>query len=418
MATQLDVTRQRSFDFAVIGAGVIGASTARELARRGASVVVLDRASGVGGGCSYANAGILAPDHVSPLATPALLREAPLQMVRRPPAVRVRPASGLAPWLGELAASATPTRARVAQARLRQLANESTHLHRELGAHSLNPTLRKTGAIDVYLRRPRGRVAGLLSPTEVRDLEPGLAPVAGGLHHTEEWVVESRSYVRAMLDDAMAHGAEVLFGAQVQHQLLSGGRVAALDTTLGRIRVGHVVLASGVDSGVLADQVGVRLPLRGGRGYVVDVAAPDGALAQPVRLKEHRVVITPLPDRVRVAGSIEFGDEARFADLRRADALFEVATRAVPGLRGAPVLDRWAGERPCTPDGVPVIGPTHAVPNLSVATGHGMWGLILAPVTARLIAGQAIDHRDDPGLAWLSPDRFARRGAVLRRSIA
>ncbi|WP_353951614.1 FAD-dependent oxidoreductase [Knoellia sp. S7-12] len=418
MTTQLDGTRQRSFDFAVIGAGVVGASIARELARRGASVVVLDRASGVGGGCSYANAGILAPDHVSPLATPALLREAPIQMMRRPPAVRVRPTRGLAPWLGKLAASATPNRARVAQARLRQLANESTHLHRELGAQGLNPSLRKTGALDVYLRPPRGPVAGLLSPTELHELEPGLAPVAGGLHRTEEWVVESRSYVRAMLDDAVAHRAEVFFGTTVQQQVLSGERVAAVDTTAGRIRVGHVVLASGVEAGILADQVGLRLPLRGGRGYVVDVAAPDGTLGKPVRLKEHRVVVTPLEDRIRVAGSIEFGDEARTADLRRADALLEVAARAVPGLRGAPVLDRWAGERPCTPDGVPVIGATHTVQNLSVATGHGMWGLILAPVTARLIAGQAIDHRVDPDLDWLSPDRFARRRTVLSRRIA
>lgn len=418
METTIDQARQLSFDFAVIGAGVVGASIARELARRGASVVVLDRAPGVGGGCSYANAGILAPDHVSPLATPSLLREAPVQMIRRPPAVRVGPARGLTPWLGRLAASGTPARARLAQDRLRQLAHESTRLHCELAAAGLNPTLRKTGAIDVHLRRLRGPVAGMLSAAEVGALEPGLATVAGGLHHAEEWVVESRSYVRAMLDDAVAHRAHVLFDTTVQRLMLRGGLVTSLDTTAGTIQVGNTVLASGLDSGALATQVGLHLPLRGGRGYVVDVAAPAGTLRQPVRLKEHRVVITPLEDRVRVAGSIEFGDEARSADLRRADALLEVAARAVPALRERPVLDRWAGERPCTPDGVPVIGGTNTVPNLSVATGHGMWGLILAPVTARLIADQAMDHRADRDLAWLSPDRFATRGALLRRAIA
>lgn len=407
----------------MVGAGVIGASIGRELARRGARVVVLDRASGVGGGCSYANAGILAPDHVSPLATPALLREAPVQMVRRPPAVRVRPARGLTPWLGRLAASATPSRARLAQDRLRQLANESTLLHCELAESGHNPTLRKTGAVDVWMRRPRGTVEGMLSTVELAALEPGVAAVAGGVHHSEEWTVESRSYVRAMLADAVTHGGEVVFDATVHRLVLRDGGVVALDTSAGPVEVDHVVLASGVESGALAEQVGLRLPLRGGRGYVVDVAAPARTLGQPVRLKEHRVVITPLGDRVRVAGSIEFGDETRSADLRRADALLEVATRAVPGLRGRPVLDRWAGERPCTPDGVPVIGGTEVVRNLSVATGHGMWGLILAPVTARLVADHLIADRpatdhggDDP--AWLSPDRFAPRGTAIRRTVA
>lgn len=395
------------FNYAVIGAGVVGASIARDLARSGARVVVLDQAPGIGGGCSYANAAILAPDHVTPLATPALLREAPQQMVRRPPAVRVRPARGLVRWLGGLTASAAPARARVAQERLRALAHESTRLHRDLAARGLSPTLRKTGALDVYLRLPRRAPGGLLDAEQLRLLEPGLAGVAGGTHHREEWTLESRSYVSATLDDATSHGADLRFSTGVRGLTVQRQGVE-LVTPAGTITADHVVLAAGIGSATLAAQVGLDLPLRGGRGYVIDVGVVDGATVprHPVRIKEHRVVVTPLADRIRVCGSIEFGDEARPADPARADALLQVATKVLPGLAGLPVIDRWAGERPCTSDGVPIIGTSRLVPRVSVATGHGMWGLILAPVTARLLAQSLVDGVDIQSQAWLSPDRF------------
>jgi D-amino-acid dehydrogenase len=397
----------------VIGAGVVGAGIARELAARGARVTVVDSAPGVGGGCSYANAAVLAPEHVGPLATPALLREAPVQMLRRPPAVRVHPSRTLVPWLGRLTASAAPHRVTRVQAGLRELAAQSTRLHCELAEQGLNPTLSKRGAVDVYLRAPRHPAAGFLTAGELRELEPRLGhSVAGGFHHTEEWVTESRSYVRAMLRDAREHGADVRYSTHVQRLVHAGRRIVGVTTNRGSIRPDHVVLASGLHAGDLAGQVGLLLPLRGGRGYVIDVAAPHEPVSMPIRLKEHRVVITPLEDRVRVCGSIEFGEEGRPADLRRADALLEVAVKAVPALRGRPVLDRWAGDRPCSADGVPAIGSSSAQRNLSVAVGHGMWGLVLAPVTAQLVAAQVLGGPPEQGpepYGWLHPDRFTPR---------
>ncbi len=398
-------------DVLVIGAGAVGAAAARGFAVAGATVTVVDRAPGIGGGCSYANAGILAPDHVTPLATPALLLEAPVQMLRRPPAVRVRPARGLGTWLARLTASSTPARARSLTARLQDLARASTRLHVELAERGLNPTLRKSGAIDVHLRATTAsRATGALSPDRLRDLEPGLADVAAGFHRTEEWTVESRSFVRSMLHDAGRHGADVRYSTTVEgFDRYADGRITSVRTDRGRIRADHVVLAGGLDAAGLARQVGLTLPLRGGRGYVIDLAGGADVLRTPVRLKEHRVVVTPLPDRIRVCGSIEFGRETRRPDLDRADALLRVATRAVPGLGSLPVVDRWSGERPCTRDGVPAIGTTAAAPNLSIAAGHGMWGLVLAPVTAELLTRRAPTGSADPALDWLDPDRFTAR---------
>ncbi|WP_166375944.1 NAD(P)/FAD-dependent oxidoreductase [Aeromicrobium phragmitis] len=413
MNAQTTRPRPARFDTVVIGGGVVGASIAQHLSRRGVSVAVLDQASGVGGGCSYANAAIVAPHHVVPLATPALLREAPRQMVRRPPAVRVQADPSLVPWLGALSASASPRRSRVATERLQRLAVESTELHRELAAQGLNPTLRKTGAVDVYLRKPRREPSGFVPFVDLLRLEPTLATGAGGTHDGEEWTLESRSFVTAMLEDAARHGADVRYGTTVERLLMEHGRIVGVATPSRTIRADHVVLAAGLGAAPLAGRVGVSLPLRGGRGYVVDLAIDSGGPRLPVRIKDYRVVVTPLADRVRVAGAIEFGDESRPMDEQRAEALRRVAGSVLPALSDALVIDRWAGERPCTPDGVPVIGASKAVENLLVATGHGMWGMILAPVTGRLIA-DAVLGMPEPA-PWLAPDRFAHG---MRRALA
>ena len=403
----------RRVDFVVVGAGVVGASVARELALRGVSVLVLDRSPRLGGGCSYANAAIVAPHHVTPLATPTLLREAPIQMLRRPPAVRVTPEVSLIPWMGRLLSSTRG--AKLASARLSELAKVSTELHLQLAADGLTD-LRKSGAVDVYLRSSPKPSHKALTLDRLQELEPSIEGVVGATYDSEEWIVESRGYIAAMLDDAAHHGAEISLGVNVERVLVDGGHVEGLVTSDGMIRADHVVLAGGLDTAALAGQVGLRLPLRGGRGYVVDVEKPKfGGPSRPVRIKEHRIVVTPLSDRVRICGSIEFGKESRLAKDSRGELLRQVALTVLPALRDQPVIDRWAGERPCTSDGVPIVGTSGLVSNLSVAAGHGMWGMILAPVTARLVALAAVEGKPKPHMEWLGPERFSSRQRMLAR---
>ena len=149
---------------------------------------------------------------------------------------------------------------------------------------------------------------------------------------------------------------------------------------------------------------------------MVDVEKPKfGGPSRPVRIKEHRIVVTPLSDRVRICGSIEFGKESRLAKDSRGELLRQVALTVLPALRDQPFIDRWAGERPCTSDGVPIVGTSGLVGNLSVAAGHGMWGMILAPVTARLVALAAVEGKPKPHMEWLGPDRFSSRQRMLAR---
>lgn len=387
----------------VVGAGVVGATTAYELARRGASVTLLDKAPDLGGGCSYANAGVLAPDHVGPLATRSLLAEGAKQMFMSPPAVRVNPSAGLLPWLGRLVGSTGGRRVMLSTARLQELAHRSAELHRRFAEEGHSPTYRHTGALEVHLERG-GDGAGL-SSAEARALVPTLGDVVGARLSPNEAVVESRSYARSMLELAREHGAEARFGADVRGLVARGGRVVGVRVDGEELHAEHVVLATGLATTSLAASAGVRVPLRGGRGYVVDLDVDD-APSLPVRLKERRIVVTPFADRLRVCGLMELGAEGRPLDPRRPEAMVEVVSDALPGTRIRGVIDTWVGERPCAADGVPVIGSSGVAEGLTVAAGHGMWGLVLAPVTAEMVATGLLEGAPTLHEALLSPDRF------------
>ena len=343
-----------------------------------------------------------------------MLRETPGHMVRRPPTVRVHPDPRLVPWLAALAASAIPSRVRRAQENLRRLAERSTDHHRRLHEEGLSPGLRKTGAVDVHLRAPSAPPDGWLAPAELRAVEPAVGgEVAGGQHQADEWTLESRQYTRAMLEDAAEHGAEIIFGTDVREIIVENDQVRGVRTSSSTVHAESVVLAAGLGVRRLAAQVGLRIPLRGGRGYVIDLAPGDDDPVMPIRLKDRRIVVTPLADRVRISGAMEFGQEGRPARPNHAARLRAVAASVVPSLTDKPVIQEWVGERPCLPDGVPVIGASDHVGGLQVAAGHGMWGMILAPVTAELVADSmaAAAHgwRASAEQDWLHPDRFTSR---------
>ncbi|MEU5942875.1 FAD-dependent oxidoreductase [Micromonospora sp. NPDC047548] len=405
---------REKYDVIVVGAGVVGTTVAYELGSSGAHVLLVDAASDIGGGCSYANAGIIAPSHVGPLATTSLLLEGARQIFARPPAVRVRPQPSLGGWLAQLVASARPSRVRVATRRLQELAATSAQLHEDYAKRGINPSYRRTGAIDVWMRTPAPD--GAMSPQQARQAVPALGALTGALLDPDESVIDSRAYLRGLLDAARCHNIEVRFGQRVRTLLTQRRNIVGIRCEAGDFAAGVVVLAAGLGIAPLAAQAGVRVPLRGGRGYVIDLAVSGHVPTMPVRLKERRIVITPFGDRLRVCGLMEFGAERRPLDPRTADAMVAVAAEALPGVHIDDRIDTWCGERPCTPDGLPVIGASTRAPGLVVAGGHGMWGLILAPVTAQLLTQglQGYLPATSGPLAdpLLSPDRFGpmRRG--------
>ena len=394
----------------VVGGGAIGVSAAYELARRGARVTLLER-DGLGGACSSGNAGLLCPSHSAPLATPAALAEGIAGLRRRDAALSLAPRPSTVGWLARFARACRNGSAERGADVIRRLSSASLELHAELAP--LGTGFERRGILSVYETEARlehgrheaarsGLDSRVLSEAETRALEPALrGPVAGAIFTPAEAHVDPRRFVEALGTAAAAAGADVRTGVEVKQV-----REGAVVTSAGILRPRTVVLAAGAWSGRLARGLGLRLPLTGGKGYHVDYVAAEGDPCVPMLLQEARAAVTPLGDRLRIAGLLEVAGLDLRLDERRAAVLRRAAGRVL-GVDGRTEVDVWCGLRPCTPDGLPVIGRPARLPGVVVATGHAMKGISLAPVTGRLVAEIVTGESASHDLTPFGPDRFS-----------
>jgi D-amino-acid dehydrogenase len=414
----------RSPDVAIIGAGSVGLMTALELGRRGFRPVVLERASDVLSGCSAGSGGLLSPAHSAPLATPGAVREGLRHMLRRDSPFSMRPRPGLLVWLLRFMLAARGERVRTSTALLRELSARSLELYTALDAEGLDLAFESRGAINVY-ETERAFAAGrleaeelarhevkseVLEPDEARRIEPALSDrVVGAVLYPDEAQCEPERFMRAVSEAARNAGATILTHAEVFDVRTRGDRVDALATAIGEIRPRHVVVANGAWAGGIARGLGVSLPVEGGKGYHLDLEGAPTDPAIPVYLQEARVIATPFRGRLRLAGTLQLTGLDMRVDGVRAGATLNAGVRALRGVDPSRVTEVWRGIRPCTPDGLPVIGRSERIANVVFATGHAMKGLHLAPVTGRLVAEVVADEEPTQDLAPFSPDRFRVR---------
>jgi D-amino-acid dehydrogenase len=258
-----------------------------------------------------------------------------------------------------------------------------------------------------------------LSPAAARELEPGLRPtIAGAVHYPDEAHCDPRAFVTALIDAARDLGADVQTSTEVLRFHRTTGRIARLETADGTTNVGSLVLAAGTWSRQLARQLGLHLPLEGAKGYHVEVDAGPPRLGLPIYMEESRVIATPIGNRLRFAGTLELSGIDMTVDPVRVAALPRAARRSLTLPAELASARTWSGLRPCTPDGLPIIGTADGVDNMVLATGHAMLGITLAPATgeivAELISGEPCSYDLDafaPGRfrSLLRPHRTARR---------
>jgi D-amino-acid dehydrogenase len=407
---------------AIVGGGVIGLACAHELAYRGCSAVVLERAADPTAGASGGNAGLIVPSHAAPLATPESLRQGIKWLLKRNSPFSLSPTPRLVPWLTRYVATSTPGRARRSTALLRALSIKSLELHHAWVEAGIETGLTTAGVLNVY-ETDKALTAGvgeaeehavhglnskvLSSADEVRALEPAVVgPVAGGVFYPGEAHCDPRIMVRALCSMVESAGVQIELGVEVRGVEITGNRAVGVRTADGFVEADVIVLAAGAWTASLARDVGVRLPLEGAKGYHLEVPGPLVRL--PVFFQEARVVATPVETGLRLAGTLELGRADERVDQRRVSAIGEVGRRLL-GVDVKAIQATWAGPRPCLPDGLPAIGYAPDVPNVIIATGHSMLGLTLAPLTgvvvARLVAGE------NPGidLSLLRPSRFGTR---------
>ncbi|MFI7618212.1 NAD(P)/FAD-dependent oxidoreductase [Nonomuraea terrae] len=387
----------------VVGAGIVGLSTAWFLQERGVKVDVVDR-GGVAAGASWGNAGWIAPALAIPLNEPSVLRYG-LRSLLSPSAPLHVPASvdpGLWAFLARFAANCRwPSWTRAVRANL-PLNEDSIGAYEVLAAGGVAAPVEQA-PITAAFRTPR-QAEGLLR--ELRRLaEAGQhvehtvldgdrlaehVPLASGALRTGVRIdgqryVDPGGFVHALGRAVMSRGATV-YAFEVDDVRTDGRKVIVLSRKGTTLSADALVLATGAWLPRLARRWGVRVPVRAGRGYSFTVPV-DRPVPGPIYLPDVRVACTPYQGGLRVAGTMEFrGPDDPFVPARM-EAVIGSARPLLDGVRWEERTDAWVGPRPVTPDGRPLVGATNT-PGIYVAGGHGMWGLAHGPATGRLLAEQ------------------------------
>ena len=395
----------------VVGAGVVGLSTAWFLQEHDLEVTVLDR-TGVAADASWGNAGWLAPALTLPLPEPSVLRYG-LRSVLTPSSPVYVPFTTdlrLLRFLADFARHCTTRRwKRSAEifARTDRIAPEAYDVLAAGGVaertRQADPFLAAfTSESDrdhLITELDHSRAAGgevdfeLLDADSLHALAPALGdPVCAGLRIRGQRFLDPPRFMSALAESVRVRGGEVVAGYEVTAVRDSGGTVEVVSADGRRAAADAVVLATGARLDALARPFGVRTRVQAGRGYSFTVR-PEEPLDHPVYFPAQRVACTPLHDRLRIAGMMEFRSPDAPLDPRRITAIVDATRPLLPRIDWDRRHEEWVGSRPCTADGLPLIGGTRS-PRVFVAGGHGMWGVALGPMTGRMLANAITGHQD------------------------
>lgn len=408
----------------IVGGGLVGLTTAFFAADLGCDVTVIDHGP-LGGGAARGNAGYVCPTLCAPLAAPGQLASA-LKSLRDPTrALRVRPRAipELVGWFGWFAKASTPRAYRAARLALSRFAMTSPALLDTLATAGVSVE-RSPEIIQVFhdAKAAEHMLAdvkmvaelGLPMPDRVLDgaavraLVPALTK-----HVTAAYVIpgdraiDPRRYVDSLLQVLQSKGVRLVEHAAIDRFDTRQSRITGVLTSAGRFDGDEYVLAAGAGSGRLGRKLGLSLHVVPGQGYNVGLPVSDG-LRHPVMFEEVHAVSTPLHDRIRLGGTMEFTGHTTAFDPRRVDAILR-SMIPYADLDWTASFEPWAGPRPMSPDGLPAIGRPRRWANLTVGAGHGMFGLTLAPATGKAIADIVTTGAHPEDLTAFDPDRFRLR---------
>ncbi|MGI5452346.1 NAD(P)/FAD-dependent oxidoreductase [Streptomyces sp. CA-249302] len=412
----------------VVGGGVVGLCTAYYLARAGLAVEVVER-RGLGSGVSRGNAGWVCLSHSTPVPAPGVVRYA-LRSLGRPDSplyLRPLPDPAFVRWLWRFWRSSTPAAFRRGYAAIAELNRDTFDLFDGLREAGVETTLTRPGMVHAFLSPAEARhhlavqremadgrypmPDDVVTGTAARLLDDALSPqVQAGYLVEGEGVVDPEAFARGLGEALAGAGVKVHENTEALGFRTSAGRITALRTAEGEIPCTAAVIAAGMRSGALLRGLGQPLPLQAGKGYSFSVDL-DPAPRHTLYFGERRAVASPIGATTRIGGTMELSGNNNRLDWRRVVAV-ALASRHYLGrwfddpddLVGQ-IRDPWVGGRPFLPDGLPVIDRVPGYGNAFAATGHGMLGVTLGPVTGHELTEYVrTGHRPKA----LEPFRFDR----------
>ncbi len=385
----------------VVGAGVVGLCCALFLQRQGSRVVLIDKGE-PGRACSYGNAGILTATDRAPIGLPGIIWSLPKWLLDPLGPMVVRPAHlpRMMRWGIRLMREARTRNVERIADDIQTFYSSSVQRYKTLLASiGASDLMRTSGYLCVYKSRDTARPDAYfwdlharrsvkleaLSSEEMRQLVPCLTRNAryGLFVPGDGQVLDPFALSQELLRDFASNGGEAL--RDEVRWITPNGSGARVFGETAEQDFDAVVIAAGIWSKEMAYRLGSRVLLESMRGYHAMISDPGIDVPLPVLSGDYKFFASPMRDGLRLAGTAEFAGLHAPPDYRRADKLIDAARTLFPDLE-APIVDRWAGHRPMTPDSLPVVGPSPHHGGIYFAFGHGLNGLSGAPMTGQLIA--------------------------------
>lgn len=409
-------------DIVVIGAGIIGVSTALELQARGRIPLLVDR-KGIAAETSRGNAGAFAFSEVEPLATPGIMRRAPRWLLDPLGPLSIPPAYALkiAPWMLKFwRASWSDRYDRAVTAQTRLMQHCEAAFERQLSRFGDPNMIRREGQLELYegasafreaqpkwqRRADLGIKVHLLDhPDAIAEIQPGLSRRFTHAGFTPGWfnTTDPQNWTEMLAQRYADQGGRV--GTLEVHDMTPRSDHIELVTDQGRLLANQVVLCAGAWSHKLAAKIGDALPLETERGYNTTFDHTSVNLKTHLTFAAHGFVMSKIGDGLRIGGAVELGGLDLPPNYRRAEILVRKAASFMPGL-DASGGRQWMGYRPSLPDSLPVIGPSSAGDRILYAFGHGHLGLTQSAGTAELVADLAAQSKPAIDLAPFAAARF------------
>ncbi|HUK05249.1 MAG TPA: D-amino acid dehydrogenase [Burkholderiales bacterium] len=387
----------------VLGAGVVGVATAWYLRQAGHDVRVLDRREGPGLETSFANGGQISADHAAPWAKPGIPLQALQWMMHEDSPLLFRLRADPAQWRWGLAflRNCTGARFRENAVRLQRLGRYSRDQLRALTRETDLQYDRVGRGILVLYTGERPFEPGWKTPDECIAIEPAVASLknrlAGGNYLPDDESGDAYKFTTGLAKLCAAEGVKFEFGVSIESLSVRNGRIHSIRTKTADFGADTYVLALGSYSPLLARPLGIRLPIYPLKGYSVTMPVRNPAAAWSVSLSDdaHKLVLSRLGDRLRVAGTAELNGYDTGLNTVRCEAIVRRVTQLFPDAGDASRAEFWTGLRPATPSNLPCLGAT-GIPNLFLNTGHGTLGWTLACGSGRIVADLVSGRR--PGI--------------------
>lgn len=395
-------------DFLIIGAGIIGLTSAYELAKRGASVTVIDKST-PGSGCSHGNAGLIIPSFAQPLCGPGMLMQSIKWLFDSNSPLYIQPEASLlfVRWLSRFLYSMnqrTATRSinalvelsEYSLAEYQRFTNESGFSF-ELEQKGFLTVAQTAAGLQATIKQmervaQHGVIGQLLDANETKALEPAITgEIMGGVYFPNEIHVDPQAVVEAYAAASNSKGVNIITNAEAYDFVTAKGVIHAVNTTRGTYTAKQFIMATGAWSHRVGKKLKLALPILGGKGYGITVKSVSAIPQIPITIVDKKITLQAHATGVRLTGTLELVNQDFSISPNRVAAILQGAQECIDLPKQAEVTEVWRGLRPCTPDGVPIIGFSKYYKNLFINAGHQMWGLQTAAGSARLAADLLTD---------------------------